>query len=562
MIKIVSTCCFVIATVLLVGVTDSCIYGADETGFEVIFDGKTLKGWDGDPAIWRVEDGCITGETTAAKPLKANTFIIWRGGELRDFELKCEYKIVGGSTGNSGIQYRSFELPDRKWGIGGYQADLEAGDKYSGILYGENFRGILGERGQKTVIRADHKPEVVGSVGDSQEIGKSIRKEDWNEYHITARGFHFVQKINGVVTVEVTDEDEQMRRAAGLLALQAHVGPPMKVQFRNIRLKTLRPSGSNQSWIEYPAREGTGAGAGKRVVLISGDEEYRSEDMLPQLGKILSQRHGFSCRVVFAIDPKTGEINPGQRDNIPGLEALNEADLMVIFTRFRNLPVDQMRSIEKYVMAGKPVVGIRTATHAFEIPEGPYAHWSWRFSSPEKKSLESGFGRIVLGETWISHHGKHGHESTRGVPVVGQENHPILRGVRDVWAATDVYGVRLPLPDRCTALLLGQVLQGMDPSAPPVEGARNNPAMPVAWTQEYQFPDGLPGRAFTTTMGAPQDFANAGFRRLLVNACYWAVQLEDKIDAQANIDFIGSFVPTKFAFGGHRPHVLPVDHQL
>ncbi|MFO0868013.1 MAG: PVC-type heme-binding CxxCH protein [Pirellulales bacterium] len=235
---------------------------ADGDGFETIFDGKTLDGWDGNPDFWRVEDGTLTGETTAEKPTKGNTFIIWRKGELGDFELKLEYRIVGG---NSGIQYRSFEVPNEKWVVGGYQADFEAGNTYSGILYGERFRGILALRGQKTVIGDDHKPMQVGTVGDSQAIQAKIKKEDWNEYHVVARGFEFVHRINGMVTCEVTDQDMKDRRATGILALQLHAGPPMKVQFRSIRLKKLAPAAPAAP--AAPKSSG-GASTGKRKVLF------------------------------------------------------------------------------------------------------------------------------------------------------------------------------------------------------------------------------------------------------------------------------------------------------
>jgi len=210
---------------------------ADEKkdGFVSIFDGKTLDHWDGNPKLWSVEDGAITGVNSKDDPIPGNTFIIWRGGQTSDFELKLQYKIVGG---NSGIQYRSFEVPDNKWVVGGYQADFEAGDRFSGILYGERFRGVLADRGQKTVINEEGKPEVVGSVGDSEEIGTHIKKEDWNDYHIIAQGNHFVHKINGVVTCECTDEDDAARDK-GILALQLHAGPPMKVQFRKILYKPL-----------------------------------------------------------------------------------------------------------------------------------------------------------------------------------------------------------------------------------------------------------------------------------------------------------------------------------
>ncbi|MFP6574738.1 MAG: DUF1080 domain-containing protein, partial [Pirellulaceae bacterium] len=210
---------------------------AEQDGMRRIFNGKDLTGWDGNPKFWKVQDGAITGQTTKENPTKGNTFIIWRGGETSNFELKLEYKII---NGNSGIQYRSFLLKNGadKWRLGGYQADFEAGNTYSGILYGEAFRGILANRGQKTVIGENGKPKVVGTVGVSAEIQKKIKKEDWNAYHIVANGNHFVHKINGLVTCEATDEDDAARDK-GLLALQLHAGPPMLVQFRNIRIKQL-----------------------------------------------------------------------------------------------------------------------------------------------------------------------------------------------------------------------------------------------------------------------------------------------------------------------------------
>jgi hypothetical protein len=204
-----------------------------EDGWESLFDGKTLKNWDGNPAFWSVRDGAITGQTTKENPTKGNTFVIYRGGEVSDFELKLQYKIVGG---NSGIQYRSFEVKDNKWVVGGYQGDFEAGKTYSGILYGERFRGILANRGQKTVIGENGKPTVVGSVGDSKEIQSKIKHEDWNDYHIVAKGNHFKHFINGVATIECTDEDDAARKT-GILALQLHAGPPMIVQFRKIMIK-------------------------------------------------------------------------------------------------------------------------------------------------------------------------------------------------------------------------------------------------------------------------------------------------------------------------------------
>lgn len=212
-------------------------HAADKDGWEQIFDGKTLKGWDGNPKFWTVEDGAITGTTTKENPTKGNTFIIWRGGEPGDFELKLEYKITGH---NSGIQYRSFEVPKQKWVIGGYQADFDAPRQWAGTNYGEKFRGILAKRGEKTVIGANHKPKVVGKVGDANKLREHIKENDWNEYHIVAKGFNFKQSINGVLMSDVTDEDKEKRRESGLIAIQLHAGPPMKVQVKNIRLKKIK----------------------------------------------------------------------------------------------------------------------------------------------------------------------------------------------------------------------------------------------------------------------------------------------------------------------------------
>lgn len=317
-------------------------------------------------------------------------------------------------------------------------------------------------------------------------------------------------------------------------------------------------SQADDAWITF--RGGEGPGNGKKIVLVSGDEEYRSEEALPQLAKILSKLHGFQCTVVFAIDPDTGLINPDIGNNIPGLEALKTADLMIIATRFRNLPDDQMEHIVDYVESGRPVIGMRTATHAFNIPEGKkYSKYSW---TSNDKSYEQGFGRQILGETWISHHGNHGSQSTRGLIAKEQERNPILKGIKDgdIWGPTDVYGVRLPMPDGCTPLVLGQVVQGMKPIDPPLEGEKNEPMMPVAWTKSYASESGKKARVFATTMGSSTDLQSEGVRRLLVNATYWAVGLEDKITESTNVDMPGDYRPSPFKFGGYVKGMKPQDY--
>jgi type 1 glutamine amidotransferase len=311
-------------------------------------------------------------------------------------------------------------------------------------------------------------------------------------------------------------------------------------------------------WVVYEG--GEGLGKGKTIVLVSGDEEYRSEESLPQLAKILAKHHGFRAVVLFAIDPESQTINPIRNDNIPGLEWLRQADLLVLFTRFRDLPDEQMKEVVEYVNSGRPIVGLRTATHAFALKNHKtYGNYDW-----QSKDWEGGFGRQVLGETWISHHGGHGKQSTRGVIAPGEAQNPILRGIKDgdIWGPTDVYGVRLPLPGDSRPLVLGQVLQGMKPSDPPVEGKQNDPMMPIAWTKSYQAPGGKAGRAFTTTMGASQDMLSEGLRRLLVNACYWGLGMEEQIPEKSNVEIVGAFDTLPFKHGGFKPGVKPADLQL
>lgn len=214
-----------------------------EAGFKSIFNGKDLTGWDGNPQLWSVKEGAIVGQTTTNNPLKGNTFLIWTNGTTADFELRCAYRITPMSDkgfGNSGIQYRSTVLDPAGWVVGGYQADMEAGPTYSGILYEERMtRGIMAARGEKVVWDKDGKKQVTGSVGKSEEIQAAIKKEAWNDYVIIAKGNHLQHFINGLPTVDVTDECEAKAAKSGVLALQIHAGPPMKVQFRNIRLKKL-----------------------------------------------------------------------------------------------------------------------------------------------------------------------------------------------------------------------------------------------------------------------------------------------------------------------------------
>jgi hypothetical protein len=216
---------------------------AKDAGFTTIFDGKTLDGWDGDPKYWRVEDGNLVGEITPETIVKRNTFVIWRGGAPADFELKLEYRIS--AQGNSGVNYRSTELTDAKWSLRGYQADIDGpgkskpGARHTGQNYEERGRTFLARPGEAVRVDASAKPTVIASLGQRTALETSIENEGWNEYHIVARGGVLIHTLNGKVTSIVVDDDAKNRRLDGLIGVQVHVGPPMKVEYRNIRLKTL-----------------------------------------------------------------------------------------------------------------------------------------------------------------------------------------------------------------------------------------------------------------------------------------------------------------------------------
>src|SRR6266516_3969279 len=223
-------------------------------------------------------------------------------------------------------------------------------------------------------------------------------------------------------------------------------------------------------WLVFEG--GKGPGNGKHIVFLSGDEEYRSEEGLPMLAKIVAVRHGFKCTVLFSINPTDGTIDPVVQTNTPGMAALDSADLCVMALRFRELPDSQMKHFVDYVKTGKPIIALRTSTHAFAYgrnKQSPYAKYDW-----QSKGWPGGFGQQILGETWVSHHGEHGKQSTRGVINDAFKSHPILRGVSDIWGPTDVYTV-VHLPADAQVLLRGLVLAGMKPGEPKIEGGVNNP---------------------------------------------------------------------------------------
>jgi hypothetical protein len=302
----------------------------------------------------------------------------------------------------------------------------------------------------------------------------------------------------------------------------------------------------------YPGKHGPGKG--KHIVFVVGDQEYRSEESMPALARILADREGFTCTVLFQINKQTGAIDPSTIDNIPGLEALRTADLMVLFTRWIELPDDQMKEIVNYTNSTHPIVGLRTATHPFKYEKNKdsiYAKYSY-----DDKHSEGGYGRQVMGETWIAHYGKHMAESTRGVIDPKMEKHPVLRGVKDIWVPSDVYEITT-LSGDSQALVLGEVLSGMTPQSPP--SPQKDKKMPIAWVKTYTGDSGWSERVFMTTMGAAPDFKNEGFRRMVINACFWATGLEKKITPKMNVEFVGDYSPSEIGVGKQKKGLKPAD---
>jgi hypothetical protein len=316
----------------------------------------------------------------------------------------------------------------------------------------------------------------------------------------------------------------------------------------------LAATARGEDWITYPGNKAL-PGQNKHVVFLTGDEEYRSEEGLPMLAKILSQRHGFRCTVLFAVD-KDGTINPNNGSSLPGAEALDSADAIVMLLRFRHWPDKRMKHFVAAVQRGVPIIALRTSTHAFSYPGN---------STSEYKSYGN-FGKRVLGEGWVNHWGRHKQEATLGVIEPAAKNDPILRGVQHVYGDTDVYEAYPPADVQ--VLVRGQVLQGMRPSDPPADYKKsrasdrkeqgiNEPMMAVAWTRRYTNTDGKVNKVFCTTMGAATDLQSEGLRRLVVNAVYWGLGLD--VPAKADVRYIDPYRPSMYGFNGFKRGVKPAD---
>jgi type 1 glutamine amidotransferase len=457
-----------------------CLFAAahaaadDEAGFKQIFNGQNLDGWDGNPKFWSVADGTITGRTTTDNPTQGNTFIIWRQAPVDDFVLRLKYKIVGG---NSGIQYRSREVD--KWVVAGYQGDFEAGDMFSGILYEEKARGILALRGQKVTIGEDGQKHAE-QVADSKQLQAAIHKEDWNDYEIIAQGNHLIHKINGKVTAEVIDNQTDKRSESGILALQLHAGPPMTVQFKDIRLKRTRLADGR-----------------KKIVMVAGTPSHAPGAHEFNAGtRLLKKCLGGVPGIVAAAYYNGWPDDPTAFDN---------ADAILLYMDGGSgHPVVQRNRLAEIDQLMKRGVGLCCAHYAVEVPK------------------EKGGPDLT---DWIGGYYETGYSINPHWDAQFSElpSHPITRGVEpftinDEW----YYNIRFP-----------QDASGIKPllvAAPPdatrrTEAAKSHPgrAEIVAWAVER--PDG--GRGFGFTGGHNHaNWGNDNFRKLILNALLWTARAE------------------------------------
>ncbi|MFV1994865.1 MAG: family 16 glycoside hydrolase, partial [Verrucomicrobiales bacterium] len=455
-------------------------------GFIEIFNGEDLTGWEGDAGLWRVEDGLITGETSDADPIPYNKFLIWRDGEVDDFELKVQYRIL---SGNSGIQYRSFPLADTEFAVGGYQADIDYENKHTGLNYGEKFRGMLARRGEKAEMTGGKKPEILGSTGDPDELASHIKTDDWNEYHIIARGDHLVQKINGVVMSELTDNDQAARRRAGLLAFQLHRGPAMKVQFRNIRLKRL-PLENRKKIVFVAGNPSHGVGA----------HEHNAGCLL--LARLLNENYGDQVQAVvyrngWPADPT----------------AFHNADALVMYCDggARHVAYSNRPRVNALARRGLGIGCLHYGVEmepgetnddltswiggAFEINYSVNPHWDAEFTSFPEHPVTRGVKPFTINDEWYFNMRFNG--DMAGVT-------PILSAIapESTMERPDGHHSGNPLVREMVANKLPQH---------------------VSWV--YQRPDGGRGFGFT---GAHYhaNWANDDFRKTVLNAIAWIANIE------------------------------------
>ena len=444
-----------------------------EDGFKSIFNGKDLTGWDGDPRLWSARDGVMTGQTTAENPTKQNTFLIWRDGEVDDFELRLSFRIP---SGNSGVQYRSREMSN--WRVGGYQADMEAGPNWTGGFYEERGRGILAIRGQKTVIAANGE-KTTEEFGKTEDLLKYIKKDDWNELVIIARGLHLTHKVNGRLMCEVIDNETAKGAPSGILAFQVHAGPPMMVQFKDIRLK------------RFPLTDK------KKVVLVAGK---------PSHGRGAHEHNAGVLLLKHCLDKLPEVISTTYHDGWPkDPTAFDNADSILLFMDGgRGHPMIRGNGLQEIGKRMKQGTGLAIIHYAVEVPKdrGGSEMLDWIGGY-----YETGYSTnpIWLGEF-------------KSLP-----EHPITRGIKpfkmnDEW----YFNMRFREGMRGVTPLLKAVpsdnIRGTDAAK-----AHPGRAEIVAWCTERDDS----GRGFGFTGGHYHvNWGDNNFRKVVLNAIYWTAHLE------------------------------------
>jgi|694.fasta_scaffold05359_14 type 1 glutamine amidotransferase len=459
----------------------------DADGFTPLFDGSSLAGWEGKPDFWSVRDGAIVGENTAAKPTKGNTFLIWRDGLVDDFELRLRYRLTG-AGGNSGVQYRSKDFGD--FVVGGYQGDFESGTKYSGILYEEKGRGILAERGQRITIDAAGKKVPGEPIGAAADLQKVIKTDDWNDFVVIARGNRLSHFINGQLMSETTDEQADKRSFEGVLALQVHAGPPMKIEVKDIRLKRLKLADGR-----------------RKLVLVAGKPSHGPGEHEFRAGTLLVKKCLDAARLPL--------VTAAYRDGWPAdPTAFDNADAVFFFADGgAGHPVIKSNRLAQIDALAKRGVGIACLHYAVEVPKekgGPqFLDW--------------------LGGYFEAHWSVNPHWKLRQVEIAS--GHPITRGVKpfetqDEW----YYHMRFRDPPAGITPILTAVPpddtrdkpDGTHSNNPTVRAAKGTRES-LAWA--YERPAG--GRGFGCT-GAHfhRNWSDDDFRRMMLNALVWVSGLD------------------------------------
>ena len=507
------------------------------------------------PSNWVFEDGVLTAP-------KAWDSLVTKEA-YRDFRMHLEFNVN--------------EVVDAK--------DPEKNGN-SGVYIQQRYElQILNSFG---VAAEDYKNSFGGSLYRLKKPDHLVNKKagEWQSYDIVFRAARFDgdkkvenARITAYQNLQLIHDDYSIPRKTGAgkkegpeprpIKLQGHHNP---VRFRNVWIEKLdleqktavavagesqpHPVADNPLWLTYNGKGGPGKG--KHIVLISADQEYRSEQSMPMMARILSEKHGFDCTVLFGVNdeglvdptmpvyPKKGEEDAFKHHNIPGLEHLPKADLVIFFLRLLTLPAEQQAHIVNYIDSGKPIIGLRTANHGF------------RRALPYKiDGKQVRFGDDILGGSFRGHHGNWHRDSTRGDLVEAQKDHPILTGVKDIWGPSDVYRTfkeGASLPEGCTALVEGQPLIGRK------QGGASNPEkepLPVAWFKHWQTSGGQSARVFQSTMGSAKDLENAGLRRLIINAAYWCLQLEKEISADRSVEIEVSYEPLASGFNYEKLKVVP-----